>query len=172
MLKIYGLILIIVSGAGMGFAGSRELSAGLKAREMLLRMVILLKGEIRCGNASLSDAMAGAAAKLPGAYGRFLRKTAQETEARRGESFGVIFRKNAEIYLKELRLHKEEQEQLFSLGDHLGYLDLKMQIRQLEFYEEEMEESIRLLKSQLPERKKVRTSLGILFGIFLAVLVF
>ena len=47
-----------------------------------------------------------------------------------------------------------------------------MQIRQLELYEEEMEESIRLLKSQLPERKKVRTSLGILFGIFLAVLVF
>lgn len=172
MLRIYGLILIVVSGAGLGFAKSRELSAGLKAKEMLLRMVILLKGEIRCRNAPLSDAMAGAAAKLPGVYGTFLRKTAQETEERRGQNFGMIFRKNAELYLKELRLRKEEQEQLFSLGDHLGYLDFEMQMRQLELYEREVEESIRTLKSQLPERKKVCTSLGILFGILLAVLVF
>lgn len=172
MLRIYGLILIMISGAGLGLAKSRELSARLEAKEMLLRMVILLKGEIRCGNASLFDAMTGAAEKLPGVYRTFLRETAREMEIRRGETFGMIFRKNAEIYFKELGLHKEEQEQLFSLGEHLGYLDLKMQMRQLELYEKELEESIRVLKIELPEKKKVCQSLGILFGILLAVLVF
>lgn len=172
MLKFIGLIIIMISGAGLGFSGSRALSEGLRAREMLLRMVILLKGEIRYGNASLIDAMTGAAVKLPGIYGSFLRKTAKELEMRGGSSPGEIFRRNAESYFREIKLPEEEKEKLYSLGEHLGYLDLTMQMKQLELFEKDVEESIEIRKRELPEQKKVYRSLGILFGFFLVVLMF
>lgn len=172
MLKTVGLCLIIVSGAGIGFSKSRELTLRVQALEKILQMVILLKGEIRYGNASLYDAFTGAAAKLPGEYGAFLYDTAKEIENKKGESFSGIFRRTASAHFKSLGLLREEQEQLFSLGEHLGYLDLDMQIKQLEAYEKEVERSAEALKRELPEKKKVYRSLGILLGILLAVLVY
>ena len=41
--------MILLSGAGLGFNKSRELGNRKKHLEMLMRMIILLKGEIRYG---------------------------------------------------------------------------------------------------------------------------
>ena len=57
-----------------------------------------------------------------------------------------------------------------SLGGCLGYLDKKMQLGQLTLLEEELTEKLVLLRKKAPEKKKVYRSLGILGGIFLAVL--
>lgn len=171
MLKAAGLILIMTAGAGLGFCKSYELTRRERAMEMLLRMVIYLKGEIRYGNASLHDAFGGAAAKLPGEYGVFMKAVAREMRSNTGQPFGEIFRGCAAVHLEGLGLTSEEQEKLFSLGEHLGYLDLDMQMKQLDLYERELERSIEELKAELPGKKKVYQSLGILGGILLAVLV-
>lgn len=63
--------MILLSGAGLGFNKSRELGNRKKHLEMLMRMIILLKGEIRYGNTSLYDAFTGAAGKLEGKYREF-----------------------------------------------------------------------------------------------------
>lgn len=164
--------MIIVSGAGFGFALSRELTGRKRDLEMLLRMIILLKGEIRYGNTSLYDALTGAAGKLEGEYREFFILTAKEMQKKKGEPFGVIFRRCAQECLGNLGLAKEEREKLYSLGDKLGYLGLEMQMKQLELLEEEIQGSIKELQKDLSERKKVYQSLGILLGLFLAVLVF
>lgn len=166
-----GLLLILVSGTGLGLCKCKELVKQEQSLEILLRMVILLKGEIRYGNASLYDAFTGAAGKLPGEYGVFLRAVADEIQTRRGESFGEIFRSCACKNLGTLKLGKEEKEKLFSLGDHLGYLDLDMQMKQLELFEADLEYSIEKMRKELPEKKKVYKSLGILLGILLAVVI-
>ena len=56
--------MILVSGTGCGFALSSRLTRRKRNLEMILRMLILLKGEIRYGNTSLYDAFTGAAGKL------------------------------------------------------------------------------------------------------------
>ena len=56
MYRIVGCILVVAAGAGMGFSGSMRLSEQIRILEKLLQMVICLKGEIRCVNASLPDA--------------------------------------------------------------------------------------------------------------------
>lgn len=170
MLKVTGLVLILVSAAAMGFSKSRELTEELGALEQVLRMVIYLKREISYKNASLYEALTDVSVKIPGQYALFLKSTAEETGKRKGESFGKIFRRNAELYLEETGLSKEEQKKFFSLGENLGYLDLDMQIRQLELYEKEAEDSIEELREKLPGRKRAYRSLGVLLGILLAVL--
>lgn len=171
MLKTAGIFLIIFAGTGLGFCKSMELTRRERALKEILRMVILLKGEIRYGCASLSDAFTGAAGKMAGDYRAFLIYTAKAMGNGTGKPFGEIFRECAEEYLRGLGLGQEEREQLFSLGEHLGYLDISMQMKQLTLYEEELSEHIRTLQEKIPGKKKVYQSLGILGGILLAVLV-
>ncbi len=171
MLKAAGIFLIITAGAGIGFSQSFALSGRMKALKILQRLVILLKGEIQYGNTSLHDALAAASRKMPGEYGEFLKETAERMCIYKGQSFGDIFYECAREKLGHIKLSREEREALYSLGYHLGYLDLGMQIRQLDLYEDEVRHAIEELQAKLPEMKKVCQSLGIMGGILLAVLV-
>lgn len=164
--------MILVSGTGCGFALSRYFVCRKQNLEMILRMIILLKGEIRYGNTSLYDAFTGAAGKLEGKYRDFFLLTAREMRRNKGKPFGEIFRNCAEEALKDAQLTKEEREKLCSLGQRLGYLGLEMQMKQLELLEEDVRFSLHQIQKELPEKKKVCQSLGIILGILLAVIVF
>ena len=52
MQKSVGVLLIIFSCAGLGFGQSLRLTGRLGTLEMMKRMIVLLRGEIRFGNAS------------------------------------------------------------------------------------------------------------------------
>ena len=89
-----------------------------------------------------------------------------------GTSFGKIFRDCAEKCLNLDCLSEEERNRFYSLGDKLGYLGLDMQLKQLDQMEKETEYAIRDLEKDFREKKKLYRSLGILGGIFVAVLFF
>lgn len=171
MQKAAGMILIVAAAAGMGFSKSLELVRRERNLRGILRMVVLLKGEIRYGNASLHDAFLGVSGKLTGELSDFLRETAERMQASAGVPFGELFRRCAEEKLDGFILSAEEREAFFSLGGHLGYLDLAMQLKQLEVYEEELETSVKKLRGELPEKKKIYQSLGVMGGLLLALLV-
>ena len=77
--------MILVSGTGCGFALSSRLTRRKRNLEMILRMLILLKGEIRYGNTSLYDAFTGAAGKLRGKVQRlFFTHSQGNAETERG----------------------------------------------------------------------------------------
>ena len=94
MLRTVGLCVIVISGVGCGFAMSNELGRRKKMMEMILRMIILLRGEIRYGNKSLYDAFTGASGKLEGKYREFLGQSSEN----RPESvwIWIVFRRKRE----------------------------------------------------------------------------
>ena len=61
---------------------------------------------------------------------------------------------------------------LKNLGDHLGYLDLGMQERNLLLYLEQVDGQISFLKQNVRERTKLYTSLGIMGGLFLSSIMY
>lgn len=170
MYRIVGCILVVVAGAGMGFSGSMRLSEQIRILEKLLQMVICLKGEIRCGNASLPDAFYGAAGRMNGKYREFLISAADRMKAGTGEKLSQICRECAESALKKSCLTHGEKDAFFSVGEYLGYMDLEMQIKQLSLYEKNLEEEISRLKEEASGKKRLYRSLGILGGLLLAVL--
>ena len=160
----------MISCIGLGFDMSGKLGRRRRMLEMILRMIILLRGEIRYGNKSLYDAFTGASGKLEGKYREFFILTAQEMKSNPGISFGEIFRECAEKCLNLDCLSQEEREQFCSLGDRLGYLGLEMQLKQLDQLEKETEYAIRELEKDFREKRKLYRSMGILGGIFAVVL--
>ena len=176
MLKLVATLFLILGGSGIGYARSRELTEREKNLEILLQILFLLKGEIRCGNSSLSEAFGEIAGKIEGSFSKILLDAAQEMKDSGGTNLTEILehciQKN--IYLQNFAgIHKNEEEGieiLQTLGRRLGYLDREQQICQIELLEAETEERRRQLREKLPEQKKICQSLGILGGILLAVL--
>lgn len=170
MQKSVGVLLIIFSCAGLGFGQSLRLTGRLRTLEMMKRMIVLLRGEIRFGNASLCSAFYEAGGKLK-PFGSFLREVSGKLSSLGGRNFESVYRECAQNYMKLLNIQKEEEELFFSLGSRLGYLDLEMQMKELLLYEEELTRRTEELRREMPAKKKVYESLGILGGILLAVLV-
>ena len=65
---------------------------------MLMRMIILLKGEIRYGNTSLYDAFTGAAGKLEGKYREFFLNTAEEIKKKKGKYVRFVGKMDANVW--------------------------------------------------------------------------
>lgn len=170
MLKLAGAILIICASVGLGYSKCRELTMKERNLEEFLQIILCLKGEIRCGNSCLSDALRDTARRCTGSYSAFLEGTASCMAANTEEKLGTIFQKCTEKYLSELYLDKEEKRKISLLGERLGYLDREMQIRQLELYETDFRFLLQKLQKDKTEKKKLYQSIGVMSGIMLAVL--
>ena len=82
----------------------------------------------------------------------------------------MLFSSEIRKILSRTSLAKEDLEQLEDLGRHLGYLDRQTQLRTLDLYTHNLDTMIQELRQELPGRKKMYQSLGIMGGLFLAVL--
>ena len=103
MLKMAASLLLILGGAGIGYARSREITEREKNLEILLQILFFLKGEIRCGNSSLPDAFREIAAKISGFFGTILRDAAQEMEDTGGKNLEEIMEfLYKEIFIREI----------------------------------------------------------------------
>ena len=160
MLKLVGAVLIIFASAGLGYLKSRELTLHEKNLEDFLQVILCLKGEIRCGNSSLPDALRDTAYRCRGRYEEFLERVAACIEANTEEKLSVIFQNCTENYLADLKLDDDERRKISLLGEKLGYLDREMQIRQLELYETDFLYLLQNLRKDKEEKKKIYRSLG------------
>ena len=172
MLKLAATLMLLLGGAGTGYARSRELTEREKNLEILLQILFFLKGEIRSGNSPLPHAFREIAGKIEGAFSKILLDAAQEMEDSGGSNLAEILEHciQKRNFAGAQKNEEEGIEILQTLGRRLGYLDREQQICQIELLEAETEERRRKLREKLPEQKKICQSLGILGGILLAVL--
>lgn len=168
-LKILGVLFVILSCAGLGADAAHKLKKRLRLLETLKHMVIHLKGEILYANAPLAEAFERTGNRNPGKAGDFFKEIAAALQKETGESFDDIWKNNAETFGKSTPLSPKEKEQLISFGEHLGYLDRDMQEKTILLYLEDLEHSIITLRAQEPEKCRMFMSLGIMSGLFLAV---
>lgn len=170
MLKIAGILMIFIAGTGMGTAKSMELTKREQNLKKFLWLTSCLKGAVRCGSICFPEAFLEISGKFDGMYREFLQNLADRLKSQEGQTLGQIFRDCARKHFRNAGFSAEEMELIASLGDRLGYLDREMQLRQMEIFEEELCKRLDFLAGELPEKKKLCRSLGILGGIFLGVL--
>ena len=160
-LKTLGLILVIASCSGIGAEAVHRLRERLRLLETLRRMASHMKGEILYANVPLAEALYRTGKRNKGAAGELFIAIATELEQETGESFGKFAAGSV--------LNKKEQEQLLRFGESLGYLDRDMQEKAILFYLEDLEHSIETLRKEEPEKSRLFFGMGILSGLFLAV---
>ena len=110
--------------------------------------------------------------KLDGGCAVFARGLAKRLRSGSGSSMEVMFREQAEEYTRNWELSQRDFELLCQLGMHLGRESRKVQIEQLQLFEKELEQEILSFEKTMPAKQRMYRSLGILGGLFLAILVF
>ena len=133
-------------------------------------MVFLLKGQILYAGAPLPEAFGTVGKRVAGALGNLFQETAALLEAQPGEPFPTLWRKAVSGMDGKTALSKSDRQMLESLGEHLGFLDRETQERTLLLYLEQVDTELLVLREHKQERCRLYTSLGVMGGLFLAVI--
>lgn len=172
-MKSAGAIMMVAGSSGLGFWLAGQYGKRLSQLEQLRQMVFLLKGQILYANAPLSEAFETVGKRTSGALADLFRGVAGRIDEQQGESFYRLWEGAVEEAGKEdgrLCLTKGDRQSLVSLGEHLGFLDREMQERNLLLYLEQLDLCIGQLREHRQEKCRLYTSLGIMGGLFLTIL--
>ena len=168
--KLVGAVLIIFASAGLGYLKSRELMLHEKNLEEFLQVILCLKGEIRCGNSSLSDALRDTACRCRGRYEEFLERVAACIEANTEEKLSIIFQNCTENYLTDLKLDEDERRKISLLGEKLCYLDLEMQVSTIQIYVRRLKLRMEQTEKESHERLRMYPVIGAFSGVLICLL--
>lgn len=170
MLKLAGVGLILLACTGWGFSVSWQMSERIRDLRELRRIAALLRQEISFAGTALPEALGRIGNKVSYPFGEFLDRLAKELVKYPGVSFGIIFSEQVDEGLYGTALEPSDMADFKELGHYLGYLDKEMQLANLDLYLAETDEKLVGLSEELPSRKKLFQVLGIMAGLFLAVL--
>lgn len=170
MSKFFGAVLLFFSCCGFGFWKSQKCEGRVCQLRELIRIAEFLKGEIAFARTTLPEAMERIGGKVKAPFSDFLHELAEHMNAYSGKDFSSLLQEMIDIHLNETSLEAEDREVFYQMACNLGYLDQKMQIHLLERYIREEEEKIHFLAAELPGKRKLFRSLGILGGTFLIIL--
>lgn len=171
-IRLLGAALVVISCTGMGFFLAGQWGERLRTMEQLRKMIFLLKGEIVYAHSPLTESFERTGKKGGGEIGDLFIRVAERMEGQRGEPFYEIWQEEIGKLPKTFCLSEEDRQSLTGLGEHLGYLDLEMQERTILLYLEQLDLTIDYLREHKQERSRLYTSLGIMGGIFLTIMMY
>lgn len=175
-MKLAGAAMVIGGASGCGFWLAGQYGQRLRELEQLRQMIFLLKGQILYANAPLSEAFETVGSRTEGALAELFVTVAERIDGQQGESFYQIWQEEIAASgitgknTGSLALSKSDRQALVSLGEHLGFLDRDMQERNLLLYLEQLDMRIQQMREHKQERCRLYTSLGIMGGLFLTIL--
>lgn len=169
LFKIAGAVLVIAASSGLGCSLSNRLKARLNMLEQLKRMIFLLKGEILYANAPLEEAFERVGEKSGGILGDMFAAVAGRIAEQRGEPFFTMWKEEIQNMGRDAFLSDKDRQDLTAFGEHLGYLDSQMQERTILLYLEQLELTISYLRDNQKEKSRLYTSLGVMGGLFLVI---
>lgn len=149
---------------------SKRYVGNLAELEKLRHMMFLLKGQILYANAPLYEAFDTIGSRTSGMLAEFFIRVAKKSEAQQGTQFVEIWKEEMKCLEKNSLLSKEDRQSLENFGNHLGFLDKEMQERNFLLYLEQLDLRIQDMRAHKKERCRMCTSLGIMGGLFLAIL--
>ncbi len=170
MLRLTGIFVLIFSCVGAGLWFERRERQRIRQLTELLRSMEYLKGEINFARTTLPEAMEAMGKRMQAPFQELFCRMAGEMRQRPGTGFGEIWRAVLDEESAKWDLLPEDVENLYQACCNLGYLDKEMQVHILDRYKKELEKTLEGLSGELPQKTKLYRSLGILSGVFLAIL--
>ena len=172
MFKIMGLGLVICGCTAMGVAAGNEMERRIRDLEELIRILELLEGEIGYANAVLAESFCRVAKRVRKPFSLFLEHMAEHMERLEGDTLPRIFAHHVQKDLRQTALCPEDREALIGFGEQLGYPDVKMQLAAIAHYKSQLIKACAQTQEHYRQNSKMYRYLGLMGGLFLAVIFF
>lgn len=170
MLKIIGILLTIVAFSYTGFSYAKNITTRIEQLNELKKITVMLEGELRYGNSTIEEALISIAVRTSLPFAEFFNKVADELNQNTGRSFSEIWYENAGKLTENTKLNNDDIAEIGSLGDNLGYLDLKAQSESISLYKERLSLRLDELNEGAEKKVKMYRSLGVSMGILTAII--
>ena len=162
--EIYELKHDLVSNQVKTESSEKELQELKKQNQELLRNKAKLE-------ASLEEAFEAVAERMGSPFQEFLQELAEKLGKKEIKGFEEIWKEQVDSLLKEDGFQKEDRYLFQMVGNGLGYLDLNMQIENLNLAMLQTEEALKIAKEVQKVRGKLYQTLGVTAGMFLTLLI-
>lgn len=170
MLKLVGAGMTVLSCGALGFYFCCKMKQRIRILRELRRMAVMLASEITYANATMEEAFSHLEKRLSAPVGPFFAHMRRRMEGGEGGTLSDIFREQIECELAGCGLKKSDLEALGTLGAQLGYLDVQMQKKTLDYYLEQVNDACEQAVREYREKEKLFRCLGISAGVFLVIL--
>lgn len=171
LVKFLGVALILASSCGVGFRLSADLLKRVEDLKLLKKIMIMLRGEIKYNNSTMSEAFEIIGNRVESPYNYFFKEVANELNDLSGQTLIEIWKKMIDKYLKETKLNRKDLERLKNLGDNLGYLDKEMQLSTIDLYLEHLELEIDEGNKNMNTNSRLYKCLGIMGGVLITLII-
>lgn len=170
MIKVTGSILVITATSLVGIRMARDLDAQYNELHYIRQLLYQLQSEIKYSRAFLSEAFRNISRSARTPYDVWMRQLYQRLEKKSDGYFGQVWKETIDEYLINVKIPKQQKEQLKELGNYLGNVDAELQIKHIELLGIQLELKMNEMRKDLDGKKKLYRCLGIVSGIFIAIL--
>ena len=171
LIKCVGVAMILTSSCGMGFKLSADLLKRIEELKVLKKIILMLRGEIKYNNSTMSEAFETISNRIDNPYKTFLGEASKELNSLSGKTFVEIWRFMIDKNLAVTKLNKKDKERLKALGDNLGYLDKEMQLSTIDLYLEHLELEIDEGNNNMNTNSRLYKCLGIMGGVLVTLII-
>lgn len=169
MFRLLAILFILYGSVGFSFKLCQEMRQRIRHVEQMKEIFRLFQSEISYSRAALPETCMTVSKRVMEPYKTAMEEVYEETQRRSGIPFPAIWQEKMEQCLKEIPVKRQEQEIFLNFGNQTGFMDWQMQVGMLEKNRSQLEELHTQLKSAMENKEKVITSLGILGGLMLVI---
>ncbi len=170
LLKFAGSAAVLLACTGIGFFAASEILRRERQLRMLYAAFLLIEGDIRYQKSSLPEAFSAAAAREQGEFSEFFASVSERLYAHETESFEQVFCEQLHKTFAGSALTSKDIALLEQLSRMCGRMDDALQVAAIEWYLEQSAQVLKELARENREKATLFRRMGILFGIFLLVL--
>ena len=159
MLRFAGCLMVI---------GATTLSGIKKASD--IREGYRIQSEIRYARSYLGEIFSHIGRRSVQPYQNWLLDLSGQMGRRENGVFAQMWEEGIQKNLGGLKIPAKEADRLKALGSQLGNLDVQMQIKTLDLYQEQLAQSMEEMRGEMKTKIRLCHCLGVMCGMLIAVL--
>ncbi len=171
MLKALGMACLFLGCFFWGFNKSLLLKGRITALTELQKLLNLICGEIRCGHTPLPEAFLLSGRKVRAPFGRFASELGESLLKEEKKTFVDLWEEKLSL-LGRTGLLSEDLDLIRELGGRIQSVDVGIQLEVLKFYEEMAGGRAKKAGEEYTVKARMYRYLGVLFGLFVVILLF
>lgn len=169
MFRLLAVFLILYGSVGFSYKLCQEMRLRMRHVEQMKEIFRMVESEISYSRAALPEACLTVSKRVIEPYKSAMEEVYAETQRRSGMLFPAIWQEKMGQCLKEMPVKKQEQEIFLGFGNQTGFIDWEMQVGMIEKNRSQLEELYLQLKGAMENKEKVITSVGVLGGLMLVI---
>lgn len=170
MLKLFGAILVLVGSSGYGIRLYLDLRDAISHLRHFKWLLDAFSSEIGYRRLSLPECCKAVCGGCEEPFKTILQETSHSYETDGRCEFAVCFRQKAENGLEKCSLSSEEKDLIKGTFEEMAIYDLEMQLSLLESKKRQLDKYLKKRETEIEEKKKVYTGLGVMVGLLLILI--